>query len=243
VKFISSPYRFLFFLLFATSFVGPLAFGKDPAKMVRAGIQYKPIFPVEFLGTGTQSLFDQNVKYDITLQSGFSGGMVIRKGFTELLAVEGGINYVKRKYRLDITDGSYKESSQFRVVGYEIPLSLVVYIRLGEYLFMNASMGAAADMFASNVESAGENHFSFTVKKRVVQPAVIANLGWEVRTNKAGFFYLGASFHRPFEDVFATRIRYKRNSINSEVGEYVSGSYLTFDIRYFFPEGARVKPE
>src|SRR4051812_17698109 len=106
VKTILSPNRFSLLIICLCLCISTSVFSKDPARIVTAGIQFKPIFPVSFLHTGTQSAFDQSIRYDLTLKSGFSGGMVIRKGFSELLSIETGINYVKRKYRLDVLDGN-----------------------------------------------------------------------------------------------------------------------------------------
>ena len=77
------------------------------AKLTTVGLQYKPIFPVAFLGTGNQHTDQNGVGFDIGLHSGFNGGMIVRHGFTDLLAIESGINYVKRKYQLTITDSSF----------------------------------------------------------------------------------------------------------------------------------------
>jgi len=210
--------------------------------IVTAGVEYKPIFPIGFLRTGTQEVVDEGVKYDFSLQSGFNAGMVIRKGLTQLLSLEMGISYVKRKYGLTITDTSHTESSQFRIIGYEIPVSLVVYIRLGENVFMNASMGVSPDMFASNVQSVGDNHQSVTARRATIQPAVLANIGWELRTEKIGFFYLGASFHGPFQDEFVSHVSYLRSSADvRNIYTGLSGNYLTADLRYFFPPEKKVK--
>lgn len=208
------------------------------SRITTFGVQVKPIFPVGFLGTGKQSLFvdSANVNFELSLKSGYNFGMVIRKGFTELLAMELGINYVKRKYRMDISDEGHKESSEFRVIGYEIPASFLVYIRLGEKIFMNTSLGASADMYASNVESVGDNHYTLTVRNHTFQAAIVANLGWEYRTERSGYFYLGASLHRPFDFELTTKAYYKRNSKELEVFQPLSGSYLTVDLRYFFHE-------
>jgi hypothetical protein len=73
------------------------------------------------------------------------------------------------------------------------------------------------------------------VKRHTVQPALIANLGWEYRTFQSGYFYIGSSLHRPFGDVFVSKIVYSKPGFRSEVFEAISGAYLTFDIRYFFP--------
>jgi len=207
------------------------------------GIQFKPIFPVGFLGTGKQTVTvdSVNMKFDLALQSGWNFGMVIRKNFTNLLALETGINYVKRKYHLDCIDEDFEESSEFRIIGYEIPVSLLAYIRIGEYMYMNASLGMSADMYASNVESSGLYHVSLTVRNHTFQAAIIANLGWELRTTKSGYFYFGASLHRPFDYELTTRVNYKRPPKEVEVYQPLSGSYLTLDVRYFFPENPNKK--
>ena len=207
------------------------------------GIQFKPIFPVGFLGTGKQTVQvdSVNMKFDLALQGGWNFGMVIRKNMTKLLALETGINYVKRKYHMDAIDEDYSESSEFRIIGYEIPLSLLAYIRLGEYIFMNASLGASADMYASNVQSSGMYHSTLTVRNHTFQAAIIANLGWELRTDKSGYFYLGASLHRPFDYELTTKVHYDRDPKELDVYQPLSGSYLTLDVRYFFPEGPKKK--
>ncbi len=211
------------------------------SRLTTFGIQIKPIFPVGFIGTGKQRVDTANVKFDLALKGGYNFGMVIRKGFSDLLAMELGINYVKRKYRLNISDTGHAESSEFRIIGYEIPASLLVYIRLGEKIFMNASLGASADMYASNVESIGENHNTLTVRNHTFQAAIVANLGWEYRTESSGYFYLGASLHRPFDYELTTKAHYKRNTKEMDIYQPLSGSYLTVDLRYFFYEDPKKK--
>lgn len=218
---------FLFFLFINVS---------AQERVTTVGIQIKPIFPVSFLGTGTQNEVQNNVHFDLTLKGGFSAGMFIRKGITDLIAIEGGINYVKRSYSFKISEGIYSASSGFRIIGYEIPVSGLVYIQLGEQLFMNASMGVSADMYASNVQAYDDNYRVLTVKRSVFQPALISNLGWEWRTEKSGSFYIGASFHRPFNYEFVSRVDYKKGSSTETLYNSVSGSYLTVDLRYFFHE-------
>lgn len=225
------------FCLFSTSYCSA------QSRLTTFGIQIKPVFPIGFLGTGKQTVLvdTANVKFDLSLKSGYSFGMVIRKNFSDLLALETGINYVKRKYRLDISDENFSEGSDFRIIGYEIPASLLVYIRLGEKIFMNASMGASADMYASNVQSGSTSHSTLTVRNHTFQAAIIANLGWEYRSEQNGYFYLGASLHRPFDSELTTRVSYKRNAKELEVYQPLSGSYLTIDLRYFFYEDPKKK--
>jgi len=205
------------------------------------GIQVKPIFPVNFVNTGAESVVQNNVKFDLTLSSGFSAGMLIRHDFSKLVAVEGGINYVKRKYELNITDRSFEGTSFFRIVGYEIPTSLLVYAQLGEKTFMNASLGHSLDMFASDVHSYDYYFTERSFRNNLVASSVLANLGFEYRTERSGNFYIGASYHRPFAFIYTTAIDYNANGKNEEVSTNVLGNYLTMDIRYFFFDDPKKK--
>ena len=106
---------------------------------------------------------------------------------------------------------------------------------------MNASMGVSADMYASNTQSRGTYHRTLTARKHTFQPAVLANLGWEYRTEKSGYLYLGASLHRPFSYELVTHIDYEGNGKYEDLYQPLSGSYLTLDIRYFFHEDPEKK--
>ncbi len=226
-----------FNLVLIASLLLPAAFCFAQPGTVTLGLEYKPIFPLNFLRTGTQSTTDNlGIQYSESLNSGFNGGMVIRKSFTHLLSFETGISYVKRQYTINITDAGHSESSQFQIIGYEIPFSLLIYAQTGEKTFVNASMGVSPDMFASNVQTSGDNHRSFTERRSLVQAAILANLGWEYRTEESGYFYLGASFHGPLNPEFISNIYYKQNGYDLPgVAIPLSGNYLTVDFRYFFP--------
>ncbi|MBL7947541.1 MAG: hypothetical protein KBB38_08915 [Bacteroidia bacterium] len=222
------PFVLFFCLCLSTAFA--------QKNVTTVGLQFKPIFPLSFLGTGTQSQLEQGVQFDFSLKSGFAAGMVVRRGMTDLLSFETGINYVKRTFTLDITDANFNTSSDFRMIAYEIPASLLAYIQLGEKLYMNASMGASADMFASSLETKGEGYEHRSKRKNVLQPAVIANIGWEYRTVKSGYWYLGASYHRPFNYIYNSQVQYQRAGKDFIVEQRLLGNYLTLDLRYFFHE-------
>jgi hypothetical protein len=208
-------------------------------KVTTVGIQVKPIFPNSFLSAGTTTVYQDNVRFDLTLASGYSAGMMVRHGFSDLLAIESGINFVKRSHELKITDGSFEGTSKFRIIGYEIPVNLLVYIRLGEKIFMNASMGPSVDMFASDVQSSDDYYSQRSYRNNIFQPAVNGNLGVEYRTLKSGFFYVGASYHQPFSYIYATEIYYRKNPV--PVIETLDGNYFTLDLRYFFYEDPKKK--
>jgi len=199
------------------------------------GIQVKPIFPFEFLGTGALTNDLDDVHFKTLLESGFSAGMIVRHNFTKILAFETGISYVKRKYSLEITDGDFTGKSSFRIISYEVPAVLMVYAQATENIYFNGSLGATLDLFASSIQTFDYyfNHIGF--RNRVVQPAINANVGAEYRTEKSGTIYLGASFQRPFDYIYLSKVLYDRNNHDTVIANELTGTYLTIDLRYYFP--------
>ena len=205
-------------------------------RVTTVGICYRPIFPVAFLGTGPETVSDLGVSVTTELNKGFSGGMMIRRGFSDLLAGEIGINYVNRKYGFSITDSAFNGKGNFSLVGYEIPISLLVFIKLGEQVYMNASMGTGIDAFASSVRTSTDTYNQVAIKKYVAIPSLNANLGWEYRTEKSGIIYLGATYHRPLSDIYSSYVNYRNNGKDLVFSNQLSGTYLTVDLRYYFHE-------
>lgn len=204
-------------------------------RTVTVGLQAKPIFPVKFLKTAEQTVSQNGVDFTITPKLGYSGGMVIRWGFTNTVSLETGINYVKRNYDLDFKTDTFKGNSDFGVVNYQIPVSALVFIRLTNRLYMNASAGLSLDMFVSDIHTFSSYFNNYSQRNGVFQSGVLANLGWEYRTVKSGYFYIGASFQRPFTQIYNSSLTYEPSKANNEnVTMKLNGSYLTFDVRYFF---------
>lgn len=202
------------------------------------GIQFKPIISSELLSTGKLQIEQNNIFYTVTPNTGSSFGMVIRKGLNKTLSIETGINYLTRKFELNIKDDlfNYNESSVFKMVNYEIPLSLLVYIRLFEHIYMNVSGGVAADIYPSDLYTYSDNFQNDILVLDWFRQSLIANLGWEYRTDKSGYIYIGASYHRPFAEMAKERVWYHGNKRNERVEFSLSGNYITLDFRYFFHE-------
>jgi hypothetical protein len=199
------------------------------------GIQIKPIFPISFLGTGKLTNENGGVHFETILDGGFSGGLIIRHNFTNTIAIEGGINYVKRKYSLKITDSTFTGNSKFRMIGYEIPVTLMIYAQVNDHFYINGSMGPALDMFASDINTFDYYFNNVAFKRHIFQPAITGNAGVEYRTYKGGTIYIGASYHRPLSPIYNEAIEYKQYKRDVVVLNELSGSYLTVDLRYFFP--------
>jgi len=116
---------------------------------------------------------------------------------------------------------------------------------------MNASGGFGFNLYPSNTESnsynaefdANFNQVSYrTGKINWIKFSLLANYGFEYRTKKDGYFYLGASFDRPFNDILYTEALIERSNGDKDAVEALfSGAYITIDFRYFFHESPERK--
>lgn len=207
------------------------------------GVQLKPIIPSSLFNTGEQLLDQNNVSFGVNPKLGYSFGMVIRKGLTKSLSLESGINYLKRGYTMSILDNdlNFSEESNFKLINYEVPISLLVYVKLGRNMFMNVSGGASLDIYPSDLYTFSPNFQNDIIVKDWIQTALIANLGWEYRTEESGYFYIGGSYHRPFSPIAKEIIWYNGNGRDERPIFELIGNYVTIDFRYFFHEDPEKK--
>lgn len=199
-----------------------------------AGFQIKPIFSSDLLNTDSEKSSINGVDFFVQTTSGYSGGMVIRHGITGRLSIETGIGYTKRNYELAVKNSNENITGDFSIVSYEIPLMGMVFIQLWEKIWMTTALGLGIDMFASDIFTSDESYKHLSLRRGVIVPAFAANLGYEYRTDKSGYFYFGATFHRPFEGIYNSRIQYLNADPIEESILPLSGTYGTIDFRYFF---------
>jgi hypothetical protein len=219
-------------------------------RMIYFGIQYKPVFPNEFLGAGEVSGTDSTFFVSAKPVLSNSFGMVLRFGITKTIAYEIGLNRVQRYYRMNFEESSaaLSDNSRFGILGYEIPNQLLIYVRLTEKIYMNNAFGISLMAFASDVQSYGNNdrfrQISY-LNTRWFIPGLTANVGFEYRTRKWGFFYLGGTLLWPLKHIANTTASYQPPTGRMHtVPLKLRGSYVTLDIRYFFyedPKKAREK--
>ena len=210
------------------------------------GVQVKPIVPSKFFNSGAQTISQEYLTVDMTPKLGWNFGMLMRMGFTDMFSLETGINVVRRNYNLNAYDVEFDTNLEldYTFSGYEVPVQILVYVKLGDHLWMNASGGVSFDTYPSNAFSTNDAVVDTlvldieqrTFRRSWVQMAVLANYGFEYRTKDRGYWYLGASYHRPFSDMATTEVTYMRNTVPEVVLADLSGSYLTVDLRYFFHE-------
>jgi hypothetical protein len=203
------------------------------------GIQAKPVIPFRFFDPLTTAE-RPNVRGEIELDGGFAFGMSVRVGITNAVSLETGIGQIQRRYdfRLMNDTSGYVDGDQVRYVGYEIPITGLVYIRLGEHTWMNAALGFSLDMYPSDVQRDVEQGRIYIFRQNWAQFGVIGNMGVEYRTPKSGTFYLGATFHRPFNDMATADLTYYQphSFFPYTMRTVLDGSYLTADLRYYFHE-------
>jgi hypothetical protein len=174
---------------------------------------------------------------ELELTGGFAFGMVVRAGISKSISFETGINQITRRFACSINNdtASYREEDRLRYIGYEIPAMAMVYIRLGERSWMNNALGFSADLYPSDAERILKQSRIYFARTNWLRMGVVANIGVEYRTLSSGWFYLGATYHRPFDDVAVAELTwYDADNIGRTIKAGVGGAYLTVDIRYFF---------
>jgi hypothetical protein len=205
------------------------------------GIQIRPIIPINFFSAGPQYLKENGVEATISPRMGISFGGTVRAGITKLLAIETGISFVRRNYNVDYAypDSSLIGNSKLGIISYDIPLNLLIYVKIKGNFYMNASMGASATLYPSNVMTQdNRGDYSFVLegrRKGWFTGALNANFGFEYRTDHSGSFYLGASFQYPFGYIYNLAAAYKYKNQSFVAFGNISGAFLTLDIKYFFP--------
>lgn len=215
------------------------------------GIQFKPIIPSKFFNSGVETIEGESFNVTKTPKLGYNFGMVIRKGITDIFSLELGINYTRRRFDLEViepVDGISKNLN-FIFTAYEIPVQGLVYVQLGDELWMNAAAGFSMDMYPSDLFSSDSQDLNGSIydfeqrtyRSNWLQFALVANYGFEWRTEEDGIFYVGASYHRPFSDMATTEITFKKDNFPYREKVDLSGSYLTLDLRYFFHEDPQRK--
>lgn len=97
--------------------------------------------------------------------------------------------------------------------------------------------------WALHAEYEGQFRFFRVCRQKL---GLLANVGFEYRTESRGYFYVGGSYHLPFRNIYNTFMIYDHNSVSEQGFLQLNGNYLTIDLKYFFheePEKPKVKEE
>ncbi|NOQ71978.1 MAG: hypothetical protein GQ574_08250 [Crocinitomix sp.] len=210
------------------------------------GIQYKPIIPNTFIGSFEQDFNQNQLTSTVKQKVGHAFSFVVRQGLTKNISFETGLGFTQRNFNLDfaVEDSNYFKQGEVGFIGYEIPVKALVFIRLGESLFMNTALGASFNYFPSDVKvdipiTVGEYFSQEGAYRQKIQGALLADIGFEFRTRKSGYFYLGSSYNLPFTPIVTFAMAYEYQGGDQVAIENIRGSYLTIDFRYYFHEKPR----
>ncbi len=242
--------KYFFIFIFTLLLIGK---SYSQSHVLVFGLQYKPIIPTNIFGAGKFETISDNEKFNVLTKQKFGHvfGGVVRVGFNRWISLETGINYVMRFYNTtyNVPDSSISTTNDFKVTNFQIPLSALVYVKLSEMFHMNVALGISGAIFPSDIstlsETSDNTKMSFLMEGRRsswFQGAFDANVGFELRTKKIGYFYLGASYQLPFTRIMDVAYEYKHSGDSQElIFTPLNGAYLTADIRYFFPENPEKK--
>jgi len=231
-------------LLFLLVVSGSLFGQKTNANEFLFGFQLRPIIPNAYLNTAIETANSPNFSYSAKSNVGISFGSIIRKPLGKFWNLETGLNFVKRSYSLnfhlsDTVQVSSRQNMTF--IAYEIPIQALIYVRLGKAWYMNASAGISIDFFPSETETfssekVDSTYYDFSQKTYRIKWSALAaqsNLGFEYRTAKQGYYYIGASFHRPFGRIAGTQATVESTAGSDRLWLSLSGSYFSVDLKYF----------
>lgn len=212
-------------------------------KPVNFGLQVKPLFPSNAGGKKITKLTGNDFDFEMQQTSGYSFGGIVRRGITSLIFFESGINYTQRNYNLknSLLDGSLTTNDNWSFITYDIPLNVLVFIKLSRQYYMNTSLGGALRFSPSTIRKITEtgtehsfrNYGTYTNK---VGFNLNANVGFEYRTDKSGSFYIGGSICIPLGGVMDVYSFHKIQQFTTEthVTGNDAGRYMSIDLRYFF---------
>lgn len=213
------------------------------------GLRVSPVFPTQFIGEKSLSLNENSgeevkINTSITQKTGYSFGGVVRAGFTKLVALETGLNFTQRSFDLtmELPDSSISGTNDLKFVSYDVPINALFYIKLSDQWYMNASLGLAATFAPTHIGKTSlpakrhEFHHTGLVRNKIGLD-MNANVGFEFRTEKNGFFYLGGTARVPFKPLFDLYLLYEYtgSDYQSVLNGPVDGSFLTVELKYFFP--------
>ena len=215
-----------------------LHFAYSQEGVITFGLQYKPILPFKILNVSDSELEGAGLAGTISPTLGHNFGAIIRRGFTKNISLEAGLNYNLRNFKVNTTlDDTLDGELNFGVVTYEIPIQALVYVRLSDQFYMNVATGFSMNFRASDIGTFSEDkNFSALGRIQILNLAYVANIGFEYRTKKSGYFYLGASLTNPFRPLGLVQVKSEVEFNSKTALADLSGNYISIDLRYFFHE-------
>jgi hypothetical protein len=208
-------------------------------------LQTKVILPSDFLGPVKTSLSNEGFNSNLTQKIGFSYGALIRADYTKNITVECGINYIQRQFgaEMNYTDSvvNINDTNNLTFINYELPITGIVKIQLSKNIYSLVGLGPSFTFKPTNValiDLPGGKHLFYhsgSVKKFGVD--LNAQAGFELRTKKSGYFYIGGGVKVPTAYLFNWGGKYGQQGSSESLIDFekVNGAFLSIDLRYYLP--------
>ncbi len=195
----------------------------------------------------SQTSVRDGVTFNSKPLSGYTIGTHLSVELSPKFSLETGINYVTRDFLLDVQDNQFSDTIKMKADNFEIPFTLTYYIQLSDRFFMGHSLGVSLQLIPSNLYTRNNERnqtyvlqWSFeqySARKSSIIPTFKGGFGFEYRSKKNGYFYIGPVYHL-FSELYKTNLNYyhKENGKDiSQVRMKTVGDYFGINFRYVFP--------
>lgn len=208
------------------------------------GFYFRTLLPSEYVGQQSYTSQKDGFYSTFSQQRGMSFGATLRKDFHKRLAIESGIIYNKRNFLINssVPDSNFYElNNPITFINYEIPFNTIAYIQLSEKIYTNVLMGGSFLMSPTEIRK----HYYVKEKYNFVHSGqhigtkynfcLNAGVGFELRTEKNGFFYIGGTASIPIRPLFFMFHIYKNNeSVITYYDQRIRTGFISIDLKYFF---------
>lgn len=212
---------------------------------IHFGIQTKLILPSDFLGPVKTSLLKEGFQSNLTQITGLSYGALVRADFTKNVTLECGINYIQRHFNAEMSYSdsivTVRDTNKLTFINYELPITGIIQIQLAKNFYSLVGLGTSFTFKPTSValvDLPGGNHIFYhsgSVKKFGVD--LNAQVGFELRTKKSGYFYIGGGVKVPTAYIFNWGGKYTQQGSSEALIDFkkANGAFLSFDLRYYLP--------
>ncbi len=210
------------------------------------GFEIKSVIPsTSFSNASREFLHNERYRYSYNPQLSFGFGANVRRSIYRKISLEAGIHMTRRSYSVEVDSADKTHlSTDFTVISFEIPLKALIYIQLSERSFLDNAFGLSLDFLPNDVLKVTPDSLKQVfLRKYFILPALTAATGYELRTKKSGYFYVGASYHRMLTVLGYSRTYYPQFRSSDNLITPVAGHYFSIDLKYFLPVNKGVNPE
>lgn len=227
----------LFFLFFICCFFSGIKQSasqevRENYRFTYFGIGFSPLIPGNMIRNNDIIIDRDSIIFKVKQKPGYVFGMEVRHDFTRFMALQTGISFTKRIYDVSAHETDTTITNNLNFIGYEIPLSVLGFVRVSKNFYIDVSAGACMNFYPSDIVV---SHF-YGRRYRWAQTSLLMNVGVEYRHENIGNFYLGLLYQ--YHEKNMMTVYYYSDKIYGKADLYagLSGNFLSANVKYFFPQ-------